>query len=356
MSIPYEPRGTNTPPDVIRRVGVNLVHREDLVRHAAELPVGWYKNFHLHGPPVLAAEREIEHVPILLYQGKVDNPPGHQLVRELWDSGRLGRQPGVTLEDMLDSVSLSRLEARMRSGWEKPPYTLFLLGIEPGLRGCGDDRTPAEIVSDAVALKRMLDRIGRGYRLGLGGMSTARHEFVRQSYGVPAIDFFRAILDRASAEGFQFDAFTIHPYPSVLTRPVVEDSWDQIVEFRQVLADYGLRERELLVGEIGAPGTGADPHAIQRFAQEMIQAMLTATDARTGNPGDGHRLVQRFCWFCLSAPRFSVPGQTDNPLFDFPLTTLVDGRGALTALGEVFVEVVERLRSRAKGHMGNPGG
>jgi hypothetical protein len=34
----------------------------------------------------------------------------------------------------------------------------------------------------------------------------------------------------------------------------------------------------------------------------------------------------------------------------------VDGRGALTALGEVFVEVVERLRSRAKGHMGNPGG
>jgi hypothetical protein len=320
----------------------------DSVRNAADgLPLGWYKDSTFLGRRFEASGAAVDYVPILTYQGKHDNLGAAVLSRVLWVAGMLPKTPGMTLTDVLDAQSLVRLRRRLaREEGRFPPGTLFQLGIEPGYSTNRDDRTPAEIVQDARRIKAMLDSLGRGYRLALGGIATLENPAAKQAYGgIYGAKFFQNVLD--ACDGFTFDAYVVHPYPADLTHLASQDSRRQIVEFRTIMAQADLRKTDLMVGEIGIPFPGVNPQDAAVFASQMVEFLLTATDDGIGNPGDGNRLVQRFGWFNLLPPTFKIPGITDNPGLDLSASALLSPSGDLTPVGKAFREAAIRC---AAGH------
>jgi len=69
------------------------------------------------------------------------------------------------------------------------------------------------------------------------------------------------------------------------------------------------------------------------FLRGTFEFFLTATDPALGDPADGYRLVQRWCWYSLDDTTYPT-----GRLFD-PQT------GAMTAVGEGWAEYVMRLMS-----------
>jgi len=330
---------------MIRRIGVNIVDYEHFAVNAHKLPVGWYKDFGHWGRPFIKNGREVGYVPILLYRSKDDSATKKTLTWILWHLGKIPRHPGVVSADLLEAGSLPRLRKAIECDIESfPEKTLFLVGIEPGYSDNSDDRTPDQVLHDSKLLKELLDSFDRGYQLGLGGMSTNRNEHAKHAYGGRyAIDYFREILDLLG--DFAFDAFVIHPYPfpDATKRPMFEDARDQIIEFRQVMAEHGLRSTPLLVGEVGVPLPLVEPRDVQEFAGRIIEFLLSARDIGIGNPDDDDRLVQRFCWFSFAPPPGPIAGWTDNPGLDFAASALVSTNGDVTPLGHVFSAAVNKV-------------
>jgi len=329
--------------DVSRRVGVNVLVREHLAlaAGAGELPIAWYKDLGHCGQRLERGDAIIDYVPILLYQGRHDNEKTLKLLRKVFDDGQIPNPLGITTSDFLDATSIPRLSAMIEDGSHRyPEGTLFQLGSEPGLSYAGDERTPAELVTDAKRIKEMLGGFGRSYQLALGGISTARCEAGKMGYrGIYGIDYFKQVLKVCG--DFTFDAYVIHPhpFPSETKKPSFEDSRDQIIEFRRVMAEHGLRSKPLLVGEVGIGFRGTKEGEALRFAGNIVTFMLTHQDAAIGNPKDRNLLVQRFCWWCLSPPTLPEP----TPIFDHGMTSLLDEGGEVTALGRVFIETVEGI-------------
>lgn len=325
------------------RAGVNVFDASHMPPGWERLSLGWYKDFGALSPPLVrgAGGARLEYVPILLWQGRNDGFVTRTLLSAAFLKGDVMHPESMTLADFRDMTSLGRLEQRIRgdaSRW--PPGTLFLVGIEPGYRPNGDERTPEEIVRDAGALRKLLDGMSRGYRLGLGGISTARNLHARSAYGgIYGLEFLDRILELP--RDFELDAFVVHPYPSDPKSPSAEDSAEQIRATRRLLARYGLRDRELVVGEVGAPFRGLDVHDVAEYARQIVEFMLTAEDPETGKPDDGNRLVQRFGWLLLSPLYRPAPGFSDNPALDYEVSSLVDLQGAMTPVGEAFFEALE---------------
>ena len=334
--------GRRTDRQMQQRIGVNCLPGDNVSKAADRLPLGWYKDFSFLGKRFEMSGATVDYVPILTYQGKYDNPAAADMAPKLWDAGKLPRIPGLTLDDVLDAHSLARLRQRLsREGDRLPPGTLFQLGMEPGYSHNADDRSPVEIAQDARQIKAMLDSLGRGYRLALGGIGTPENQWTKQAYGgIYGMQFFQNVLD--ACDGFEFDAYVVHPYPSDPTRPSFQDSRDQVIAFRRIMAQRGLRKTNLLVGEIGVPYPGVNQQDAVAFTSQIIEFLLTATDAETGNPGDGNRLVQKFCWFILSPATFKIPGVTDNPGLDFSVSALMSPEGDLTAVGKAFRDAAIR--------------
>jgi hypothetical protein len=93
----------------------------------------------------------------------------------------------------------------------------------------------------------------------------------------------------------------------------VEDSGDlqtfraQIYDFRRWMAARGYRELPLIISEYGIPmppDYGFPLERVAAFLQETWEFFLTATDPDIGNPYDGDRLVQQWCWFSLADPLY----------------------------------------------------
>ncbi len=324
------------------RLGVALVGSAVPLRNSG-LPIGWYKDYTFEGAALAGDEATIRYTPVLLYQSKRDNFMFRRLLRFFWHLGYVPHAPDSTVCSMLDAFSLERLEMRIRQAPDRyPPGTLFFAGSEPGYRWADDDRTPREIVDDSRRLRALLDRLDRGYRLALGGISTPRNELTRSAYGgMHGIGFLESILDLAG--DLEFDAFVIHPYPSDPAGEWVEDTKRQITEFRRVLFERGLQEKELIVGEVGTPFTGAPEAEVALFLEEVLRFTLTHRDREIGNPNDDYRLVQRTFWFLLAPPSIEIAGFTDNPAMEFDVTSLLTSQGGVTPLARRLEEVVSEL-------------
>jgi hypothetical protein len=326
-----------------QRIGVNCLPGDNVRDAANLLPLGWYKDYAFTGVGFATASGAVDYVPIFTYQGKNDNFRAALLIRALWGVNLFPKIPGVTLTDIVDSQSLVGLRQRLvRDSARLPRGTLFQLGIEPGYSPNGDARSPTEIVQDARRVKTMLDSLEKGYRLALGGIATPESAFFKRAYrGVCGLEFFERILDVCG--DFSFAALVIHPYPAAPTQPsAFEDACSQVVAFRRIMAARGLRETEVMVGEIGLPFRGVGEPDVVAFTSQMVEFLLTATDAAIGDPGDGNRLVQRFCWFNLSSPTRRIRGFTDNPGLDLSASALLNPDGELTPVGRAFQEAVLR--------------
>lgn len=109
----------------------------------------------------------------------------------------------------------------------------------------------------------------------------------------------------------------------------------QIVAFRRWMAERGYGGLPLLVTEFGIPmpeDYGFPPERVRAFLYETMQFFLTAADPTLGDPTDGGRLVQRWCWFSTS-------------MVEYPTGNLVDPetRG-WTHLGRTWLTMVGSLR------------
>jgi len=83
---------------------------------------------------------------------------------------------------------------------------------------------------------------------------------------------------------------------------------EQIVRFRQWMADHGQRDKPLLVNEYGITiwpdiidedGEDFSDDRVIAFMHATFDYFLTATDAQIGYPDDGDRLVQGWAWYSL---------------------------------------------------------
>jgi hypothetical protein len=77
----------------------------------------------------------------------------------------------------------------------------------------------------------------------------------------------------------------------------------QIQAFRSWMAKNGYRKVPLALTEFGIlmpSDYGFTDSVKQQYLRDTFQWLATATDAATGFPQDGNRLVQRWAWFSLS--------------------------------------------------------
>jgi hypothetical protein len=77
----------------------------------------------------------------------------------------------------------------------------------------------------------------------------------------------------------------------------------QIYAFRRWMAARGYQGLPLLVTEFGIPmpaDYGFPPERVAQYLRETWRFFATATDGGIGNPNDGGRLVQRWCWFSMA--------------------------------------------------------
>jgi hypothetical protein len=76
----------------------------------------------------------------------------------------------------------------------------------------------------------------------------------------------------------------------------------QIVNFRRWMSQRGYGGHPLIVSEYGIPmpeDYGFPPERVAAFLTETFDFFLTAADPALGDPTDGYRLVQRWCWYSL---------------------------------------------------------
>jgi hypothetical protein len=339
--------------DYIARIGVASL-TPDLVSLAAEkLPLGFYKDYSCFGRENPVVRSTLTYMPVIQYKSKSDSKSARSLVSVAWRTGQLPKLPGTELKQLLVAMSLSEFEDWLadHTGADGiPDGTVFLLGNEPGYRPNSDDRTAKEIVQDAVLIKDVFSRHNLKHQLALGGISTPKNRLAREAYGGKlGNEFFREILAEAHGK-VAFDAFVIHPYPSDILNLSAQDSFEQIIEFRCIMDEFGQRNKPLFVGEVGVPFLAARDKRdeVCRYAEELIELCLTGRDPELGLLDDDNRLVQRFTWYLLSPPRIAIAGYTDNPGLDLEASALMLADGTLTDIGEALVRTVKRLVAAAR--------
>lgn len=94
----------------------------------------------------------------------------------------------------------------------------------------------------------------------------------------------------------------------------------QIIDFRQWMADRGYAGYPLLVTEYGVlmpVEFGFDPPRVNAFMSASFEYMASATDAELGDPADGNRLVQRWAWYSLDDRLYTpISGGFNGNLFN----------------------------------------
>ena len=81
-----------------------------------------------------------------------------------------------------------------------------------------------------------------------------------------------------------------------------------VTDFRAWLKSQGQQNKSLIISEMGvlypsdiiADDVLTGDQRVEQFMVECFQWLLSATDAQTGLPADGNRLVQRWLWYSLN--------------------------------------------------------
>ncbi len=104
----------------------------------------------------------------------------------------------------------------------------------------------------------------------------------------------------------------------------------QIYDFRRWMASRGYGGQPLIISEFGVPmpeDYGFPPERMAEFLRETWYFFLTVADPALGDPHDGGRLVQRWCWFSMY---YEV----------YPTGNLIDAHGQWTPLGQAWISYV----------------
>lgn len=280
------------------------------------LRLGWYLDWRARADPPRPGG--LEYVQMVRLKGGVLRPDAETLAAiaranpgSLW---LVGNEPDVKWQDNVEPAAYARLYHQA--------YTA-IKGADPTARvaiGGVSQPTPLRM--------RYLEAVLAAYREQFGAAMPVDvwnvHNFIlreeRGSWGVdipPGLPDDRGILYEIDDSG-NLEAFR-----------------RQIWDFRRWMAAQGYGGWPLIVSEYGIPmpeDYGFPPERVVAFLRGTFEFFLTATDPALGDPADGYRLVQRWCWYSLDDTTYPT-----GRLFD-PQT------GAMTAVGEGWASMAAQWR------------
>ena len=294
------------------RFGISVPARSPLDYDLAALGVGWVMNWNAYAAPPVPPG--VEFVQTVRVKGGVLDPAAGTLTAvaaanpgALW---LIGNEPDVRWQDNVTPETYARL------------YHEAYSAIRAG--DAGANIAPGGIAQPTPLRLRYLERVLATYQAEFGGAALPAqawhiHNYMlheeRDSWGVDI------------PPGLPDDQGQLYG---------VEDSGNleifraQIISFRAWMAAQGYRALPLVVSEFGIPMPeeyGFPPERMETYLRETWHFFATATDPALGNPQDGGRLVQRWCWFSLADPHYSTGNLVD-------LDT-----GAWTPLGRVWLSL-----------------
>jgi len=280
------------------------------------LRLGWYLDWRARADPPRPGG--LEYVQMVRLKEGVLRPDAETLAAiaranpgSLW---LIGNEPDVKWQDNVEPAAYARLYHQA--------YTA-IKGADPTARvaiGGVSQPTPLRM--------RYLEAVLAAYREQFGAAMPVDvwnvHNFIlreeRGSWGVdipPGLPDDRGALYEIDDSG-NLEAFR-----------------QQIWDFRRWMAAQGYGGWPLIVSEYGIPmpeDYGFPPERVVAFLRGTFEFFLTAADPALGDPMDGYRLVQRWCWYSLDDTTYPT-----GRLFD-PQT------GTMTAVGEEWADMVTQWR------------
>ncbi len=227
-----------------------------------------------------------------------------------------------------------------------PDNTSWTVGNEIGW---DDGRTADKYADDFVKWRACLKSINPTFQVGSGGLVDTYTKLPRDwGHGctsTPDVDgssaYFRTYMTKLKNVYHVIpDFFVAHAYtwcrPGTTTTIIpggytvgvanVQDFKNLIVAHRQLLAEFGLQKKDLIMNE-WADFSGNSVN----YLKDTVNYLMTATDQNTGNPDDEYRLVQKWAWFLF----------VDTPN-DFPewKNAWLSIAGKLTPLGEAYKAMI----------------
>lgn len=224
---------------------------------------------------------------------------------------------------------------QVRKVAQKNPGSLWLIGNEPDRQDLVDARRYAELYHEFYTFLKSEDPSSQ---VAIGGVVQATP--IRLQY----LDQILASYQRRYRERMPVDVWNVHNYVireatsgwgcgippgtdadlAIQYGPQDHDDlvyWaGHLTAMREWMRDQGYRDHPLILSEFGIlmPSVyGYDFPRVQAFMQKAFDWLATATDASTGYPADGNRLVQAWAWFSLDDTGDAFePLATWNHLFD----------------------------------------
>jgi hypothetical protein len=282
------------------------------------LRLGWYLDWRARPDP--PRPEGIEYVQMVrLRGGKLT--PGVEEISQIAQSNPgslwlIGNEPDVKWQDNVSPASYAEFyhQAYQTIKSADPTAKVAIGGVS--------QPTPLRLKYLELILQAYRERFGEEIPVDIWNI----HNFIlreeRGSWGVdipPGIEEDRGELYEVDDSG-NIEAFRRH-----------------IVNFRRWMAEHGFQKHPLIVSEYGIPmpeDYGFPPERVVAFLRGTFEFFLTATDPALGDPADGYRLVQRWCWYSLDDTTYPT-----GRLFD-PQT------GAMTAVGEGWVSMVSQFVSQ----------
>lgn len=222
-----------------------------------------------------------------------------------------------------------------------PDGTIFLIGNEIGYEHQADPRSPSEYAEDFHRCHTLLKSLNPAFQVSVGPAILTLDETITDAIvdAADGLDYLRQVIEayeEQQGEPIPADYFAATNH--VMQAGEIDVFEARIVAMRQLLDDHGLRDRGVILTEIGVPTRGSSAEEIEAFMREALRFVATTTDDDLGHPEDG-RLVQRWGWF-LAQP-ISVREKLESTgmgafYLRFAQTSLFDRHGDLTHLGETY--------------------
>ncbi len=289
------------------RVGVSLPGGASETYDLQTLGIGWVMDWNVRASTALPAG--VEYAQTVRMKGGVLTPDVATLTTvaashpgAMW---LIANEADVRWQDNVDPVTYARLY--------HAAYTAIKAGDASAVVTAGGIAQPTPL------RLRYLDLVLEAYRAEFGVALPAQawhiHNYMlreeRDSWGVdipPGIPDATGVLYSIDDSG-NVDAFRA-----------------QIVDFRRWMASRGYAGLPLFVSVFGVTipaDYGFPPERVVAFLRETWRFFLTASDPNLGDPTDGGRLVQRWCWFSMQ----------HDP---YPTGNLLDSSGGWTPLARAW--------------------
>lgn len=315
LYLPLMSNGTGPAP--LCRLGVNVTRWTTADLLPADLRVGWYINY---------SARAASHPNGMAYMPVIN-------LEQIGDDGFTSTPSGAALDEAI--------AAHPGSDW--------IIGNEPDRRFYQNDLEPqvyARAFHDMAQYIRAKDPTARLFAGAIVQPTPLRLQYLdlvlahyRELYGEPlpadgwAIHNF--ILNERSCSYYNdpYACWGADIPPGIdATDGLVIDINDlqktadvnffkeQIVRFRQWMADNGYRNLPLYVSEYGIlmpEDRGFPPALVNQYMDDTFDYMFTATSDTLGYAADNNRLVQRFAWYSTLDPSFNgslFQSTTSDPL------------------------------------------